>query len=93
MSAQKKRLSLEGLEAQMLLELPDRELMHVSKHHLHHRRSATMTTFSCGSQDNSGGHYVSHHGRVFAPVNVHIRSCGPKWVSHFRGSFFFRSIA
>jgi hypothetical protein len=74
MSTQKKMLSLEELEAQTLLELPDRELMHVSKHR--HGGSTTNTTFICGAQDNSNsGNALLQVGTLFIPINANILSC------------------
>jgi hypothetical protein len=80
MLAQKKVLSLEELEAQAMVALPDRELMHVRKHGSHAHAGATSTTttttvIAC-SQDNSH----SNNALVlifpfFAPANVPILSC------------------
>jgi hypothetical protein len=87
MSTRKKMLSPEELAGQAIVELPDRELLHVHKSGSHHGGS-TSTTVICGSQNNSGNHYGPHHGHVFAPVNTHTRSCGSH-LRHFRESFFF----
>lgn len=87
MSTRKKMLSLEELVGQTMLELPDRELLHVHKGGSHHGGSTPMAG-SCGSQNNSGSPSGAHHGRFFAPVNTQMRSCGSH-LGHFRGSFFF----
>jgi hypothetical protein len=70
MSAQKKMLSLEELEAQTLVELPDRELMHAGKH-----RSSNTTVISC-SQDNShSGNALLAVLTVFVPIQANLLSC------------------
>jgi hypothetical protein len=75
MSTPKKVLSLEELAGQAMLELPDRELLHVHKGGSHHGGSTTTTTpVGCGSQNNSG----SGSGGFFAPVNTQARSCGSR---------------
>jgi hypothetical protein len=79
MSAQKKVLSLEELEAQTMVALPDRELMHVRKHGSHAGASSTTTTtttIAC-SQNNShsANALLPVVGVLFIPINVPIVSC------------------
>jgi hypothetical protein len=79
MSAQKKVLSLEELEAQTMVALPDRELMHVRKHGSHAGASSTTTTtttIAC-SQNNShsANALLPVAGVLFIPINVPIVSC------------------
>jgi hypothetical protein len=80
MLAQKKMLSLEELEAQTMVALPDRELMHVRKHGSHAGASSTTTTTTTTtlcSQDNShsANALLPVGGVLFTPVNVPILSC------------------
>jgi hypothetical protein len=81
MSAQKKVLSLEELEAQTMVALPDRELMHVRKHGSHAGATSTTTTtttttIAC-SQNNShsANALLPVAGVLFIPINVPIVSC------------------
>jgi hypothetical protein len=76
MLAQKKMLSLEELEAQTMVALPDRELMHVRKHGGSSTTTTTTTTTLC-SQDNShsANSLLPVGGVLFVPVNVPILSC------------------
>jgi hypothetical protein len=80
MFAQKKMLSLEELEAQTMVALPDRELMHVRKHGSHAGASSTTTTtttsYACGNQDNShSADALLQVGTLFIPINAPILSC------------------
>jgi hypothetical protein len=79
MSAQKKMLSLEELEAQTMVALPDRELMHVRKHGSHAGSSTTTTTTTTTlcSQNNShsANALLQIAPNVFVPINVPILSC------------------
>jgi hypothetical protein len=79
MSAQKKMLSFEELEAQTMVALPDRELMHVRKHGSHgsHAGATTTTTsYACGNQDNShSADALLQVGTLFIPINAPILSC------------------
>jgi hypothetical protein len=79
MFAQKKMLSLEELEAQTMVALPDRELMHVRKHGSHAGSSTTTTTTTTSmcNQDNShsANALLQIAPNVFVPINVPILSC------------------
>jgi hypothetical protein len=78
MLAQKKMLSLEELEAQTMVALPDRELMHVHKGGSHHASSTTTTTTTTTacSQDNSHSNdALLSIVPIFVPTNVPILSC------------------
>jgi hypothetical protein len=76
MFAQKKMLSLEELEAQTMVALPDRELMHVRKHGGSSTTTTTTTTTLC-SQNNShsANALLQIAPNVFVPINVPILSC------------------
>jgi hypothetical protein len=81
MLAQKKMLSLEELEAQTMVALPDRELMHVHKHGSHHAGSTTTTTTTTTtstmcSQDNSHSNdALLSLIPIFVPTNAPFLSC------------------
>jgi hypothetical protein len=77
MLAQKKMLSLEELEAQTMVALPDRELMHVHKHGSHGGSTTTTTTTTTAcSQDNSHSNdALLSIVPIFVPTNVPILSC------------------
>jgi hypothetical protein len=83
MFAQKKMLSFEELEAQTMVALPDRELMHVRKHGSHGSHAGassttttTTTSFACGNQDNShSADALLQVGTLFLPINAPILSC------------------
>jgi thiazolylpeptide-type bacteriocin precursor len=80
MLAQKKMLSLEELEAQTMVALPDRELMHVHKGGSHHAASSTSTTTTTTSVTCSQSNAHSNNALLslfpfFAPLNAPILSC------------------
>jgi hypothetical protein len=70
MSAQKKMLSLEELEAQTLVELPDRELMHAGKH-----SSSNTTVIACSQNNSHSGNALLLIGTLFVPVNLNLLAC------------------
>jgi hypothetical protein len=88
MLAQKKILSLEELEAQTMVALPDRELLHVHKGGAHkggaHHAAAapttttttTTTTSTMCSQDNSHSNdALLSIIPIFVPTNAPFLSC------------------
>jgi hypothetical protein len=75
MSAQKKMLSLEELEAQTMVALPDRELMHVRKHAGSTTTTTTTTTLCSQNNSHSANALLQIAPNVFVPINVPILSC------------------
>jgi hypothetical protein len=78
MLAQKKMLSLEELEVQTMVALPDRELMHVHKHGSHAADPTTTTTttvIACSQNNAHSNNALVLFFPFFAPTNVPILSC------------------
>jgi hypothetical protein len=77
MLAQKRMFSLEELEAQTMVALPDRELMHVHKAGSHHASSTTTTTtvIACSQNNAHSNNALVLIFPFFAPTNVPILSC------------------
>jgi hypothetical protein len=78
MLAQKKMLSLEELEAQTMVALPDRELMHVHKAGSHAGSTTTTTTttsVTCSQSNTHSNNALLSLFPFFAPTNVPILSC------------------
>jgi hypothetical protein len=77
MLAQKKMLSLEELEAQTMVALPDRELMHVHKGGSHAASTSTTTTTvtACSQSNAHSNNALLSIVPIFAPLNLPILSC------------------
>jgi hypothetical protein len=79
MSTHKKMLSFEELETQTMLELPDRELMHVRKgHHSHASAASTTTTttvVSCSQNVSHANNALLQLIPILIPINAPVGSC------------------
>jgi hypothetical protein len=64
-------VSFEELEAQTLLELPDRELMHVRKG----SKTTTTTVISCSQSVSHANNALVQLIPILVPINAPILSC------------------
>jgi hypothetical protein len=71
-------LSFEELETQTMLELPDRELMHVRKGHSHGSAASTTTTttvVSCSQDTSHVNEALLQLVPILIPINAPLFSC------------------
>jgi hypothetical protein len=71
MLTHKKVLSLEELEAQTLVELPDRELMHAGKG----SKTTTTTVIACSQSVSHANNALLQLIPILVPINVPLFSC------------------
>jgi hypothetical protein len=74
MLAQKKMLSLEELEAQTMVALPDRELLHVHKGGST-TTTTTTTSVTCSQSNTHSNNALLSIIPIFLPLNAPLLSC------------------